>query len=555
MGNAAIYLNPEAYDTGGSALMGRHSAGESFLRGYIRHAKAERFHFWNVAGSKLETMNAFIQKVQPTDKPITWLGRGDRGGIREPGVAYIPTPYIAKQATWRLPFGQTAFGLCGVTHTTASHDVMDMIGNMLIAPVEPWDALICTSAAVRAATETQLEATAEYLERRLGVTRPNKPLIETISLGINAEEFSFSAENRKRWRAELEIPADAIVVLYVGRFNVQAKMNPLPMALAMELAAKQIDKPLYWVTSGWAKDDQYAEQFHKDSREVCPSVHYRTVDGRRPDVRFSIWSVADLFLSLSDNVQETFGLTPLEAMAARLPCVVSDWDGYRETVRDGVDGFRIPTYAPRPGLGKDLSFRHSQNWDSYNAYVGGASQFVAVDVEAAGAAIARLANDPDLRRRMGDAAHAYANGDLDWKALIPRYEALWEEQNARRTAAMAGPAPYAPAEDPWRLDPFRHFANYPTQAQSAKMRYSMSPDMTRAEIMNRLNRPVSNHSKPFLPSSAETDAIFVALSDDRQPATALELLEGFPPARRLFLERALMWLAKYGIVRIHPASS
>ena len=28
-------------------------------------------------------------------------------------------------------------------------------------------------------------------------------------------------------------------------------------------------------------------------------------------------------------------------MAAGLPVVVSDWDGYRDTVRDGVDGFRI----------------------------------------------------------------------------------------------------------------------------------------------------------------------------------------------------------------------
>jgi len=25
---------------------------------------------------------------------------------------------------------------------------------------------------------------------------------------------------------------------------------------------------------------------------------------------------------------ETFGLTPIEAMAAGLPCLVSDWDGY-----------------------------------------------------------------------------------------------------------------------------------------------------------------------------------------------------------------------------------
>ena len=29
-----------------------------------------------------------------------------------------------------------------------------------------------------------------------------------------------------------------------------------------------------------------------------------------------------------------------------MPVVVSDWDGYRDSVRDDVDGFRIPTMMP-----------------------------------------------------------------------------------------------------------------------------------------------------------------------------------------------------------------
>jgi glycosyltransferase involved in cell wall biosynthesis len=554
MANAAIYLNPEAYDTGGSALMGRQSAGESFLRGYIRHAKAESFHFWNVAESPIEVMNAFIAKVQPTDKPVRWLGRGNRAGLGEPGVVYIPTPNLPKQSAWRLPFGQTAYGLCGITHTTASQDIMDMIGNLLIAPVEPWDALICTSAAVRASTEAQLDATRDYLTQRLGVTTPNKPIIETIPLGINAEEFSFNEESRKRWRTELDIPDDAIVALYVGRFNVQAKMNPVPMAMAMELAAQRTTRPLYWIMSGWANSDKYAAGFHRDARAACPSVNYRVVDGRRPEVRFSIWSAGDFFLSLSDNIQETFGLTPLEAMAARLPCVVSDWDGYRESVRDGLDGFRIPTYAPRSGRGRDLAYRYSQGWETYNGYVGATSQFVAVDVDAAAAAIAQLANDPELRLRMGESARQHANTALDWKALIPRYEALWEEQNQRRLAAANGPRARILGEDPWRMDPYRLFANYPTESLNPDTRISLAPGMTWAEAHARLTSPTASYSRTYVPNPAENEALYSAIAGQKQ-ATARELVAGFTPGRQLFMERALLWFAKYGIVRIHPASS
>ena len=71
-----------------------------------------------------------------------------------------------------------------------------------------------------------------------------------------------------------------------------------------------------------------------------------------------VGSVRDIFCSLSDNIQETFGITPIEAMSAGLPVVVSDWDGYRDTVRDGIDGFRVPTQMPPPGYGDELALRH-----------------------------------------------------------------------------------------------------------------------------------------------------------------------------------------------------
>lgn len=37
--SACIYYAPEAYTTSGPKLMGRHAAGESFLRGFLTHSK------------------------------------------------------------------------------------------------------------------------------------------------------------------------------------------------------------------------------------------------------------------------------------------------------------------------------------------------------------------------------------------------------------------------------------------------------------------------------------------------------------------------------------
>ena len=553
MANAAIYLNPEAYNTTQNTLMGRHSAGESFLRGYIRHAVADTYYFWNVTNQPLVKMDEFVGRIEKVSKPVRWVQRGGLDQLGEPGVAYIPTPNLAKQSWWRHPTGSSVYALCGVTHTTASADIMDAISNMQLAPVEPWDALICTSRAVRAATETQLEATRDYLSHRLGARTHNSPILETIPLGINSDEFAANPASRKKWREELDIPEDAIVALYVGRFNVQAKMNPVPMALAMEAAAKRLKKRLYWVMSGWAGDEKYAETYHRETRNACPSVQYRIVDGRRPEVRFSIWSVADFFLSLSDNIQETYGLTPLEAMAAKLPCVVSDWDGYRESVRHNIDGFRIATYSPRAGTGRDLAYRYAHGWDSYSHYIGAAAQMTAVDIGASAEAIYQLATQPDLRKRMGEAAQKQAQSALDWKVIIPRYQALWEEQNKVRLAAIKSQTIRNVDEDPWRLDPFRLFASYPTEWVTPYTVIALSPGMTWEKAKAVLTGSLANFTPQMLPTLAEAEALYAALSTQPQ-ALVTDLVMGFPANRRAFMERSLTWFAKYGVARINGIS-
>ena len=95
------------------------------------------------------------------------------------------------------------------------------------------------------------------------------------------------------------------------------------------------------------------------------------LDGKNTDVVRCCWAAADIFLSLVDNPQETFGLAPVEAMAAGVPVVVSDWDGYRYTVTDGVEGFLISTLAPsRAQQGEELALQHDHGLLSYQDYVG-----------------------------------------------------------------------------------------------------------------------------------------------------------------------------------------
>lgn len=550
MANAAIYLHPDGFDTSAKRLLGRHSAGESFLRGFVRHADVDRFYFWNSAGKPQASLDALVARIEAPARPIQWISQMARPQLEAPGVLHIPAPDIAAEAWRRRPYGARRYAISGITHTTASAAVMRMLPELLIAPLEDYDALICTSTAVRSAVETQLGLMREYMGAAYGPRRRPEPQRVTIPLGVNCADFSTSPEHRKAWRERLAIPEDALVVLYVGRFHVRAKMNPALMAMALERAARRTGQTIYWVNSGWAENEQEAEEYHVETRKLCPSVRYLTVDGRPPDVRFSIWSVADLFLSFSDNIQETFGLTPVEAMAAGLPSVVSDWDGYKDTVRDGLDGFRIPTILPRPQYGVDLAYWYNNNWMSYDHYTGAVGQYAAIDLGAAERALVALLTDGDLRRKMGAQAQAQARTVFDWSAIIPQYQALWGEQDARRRAAAA----QAPSSiNPFAPDPFTLFASYPTRHLALEDMVELNPELNRPAALARLEAPLAAYSRVNRISPAEVEAVLDHLAG-QGPSTVSALRELVPEIRRNYLERGLIWLARHDVVAIRAAA-
>jgi len=550
MSNAAIYLNPEAFDTTTNALMGRHSAGESFLRGYLRHAEVDQFYFWNVANRPIADLQAFVNRIEPVSKPSVWIRYNDRVALGQAGVLNLPVPGVGAEAWARRPAGDAAYGICGLTHTTATDRVMDAIGELLIAPVKPWDALICTSSAVRAAVDRQLEATTDYLAHRFGGANVPKPRVETIPLGINVADFITTGEQKKAWRDRLNIDDDTVVALYVGRFNPAAKMNPLPMALALERAAALTDKKIAWVVAGWSDSDEMTESYHSGSRACCPSVQYIALDGRLPDVRFSVWAVGDFFLSLSDNIQETFGLTPVEAMAAGMPNIVSDWDGYRDTIRHGVDGFRIPSCAPRPGTGGDLAYRYANKWLSYGHYVGAVSQMTAIDVNEAARAIVALVDNQALRASMGAAARERAVIEFDWINVIKRYQALWLELNQRRLAEKeATGRPTGLIHNPWRMDPFSLFASYPTECLTSSTMLSLNPGANWDAVKVFIQSKMARSGVFGLPTEQELEGLLLALSKVRTISVA-DIVAEAPAGRRVFLERGILYFAKYGFVTI-----
>ena len=564
--NAAIYFHEEGYRTDQPKLMGRHAAGEGFLRGFLEHAEVDSL----VAYAENEQQFRIFEEIcgrsgaRNARLPRHWAGPGREAALAEAGTLMLPGPGLGEYAWQRRRGDPRAWALCGVTHTTASHRVMDSFGEFLTGPVEPWDAVICTSQAVLVTIERVLETHARWLEERVGASRFPRPLLPVIPLGIDCAALAPPEPQRqamrRRWRERLGIGPEDPVALFVGRLSWHAKASPLPMYLGLEQAAQALGLDgrqhgasggrgrVHLIEAGWHANDWIRDGFLEAQKAIAPSVRCHTVDGREPQARREIWHAADLFCTLFDNVQETFGLTPVEAMAAGLPVVGSDWNGYRDTLVHGETALLVPTTLPEPEAGLVFAERHEDGRDSYDHYCSQTSLVTAVDVAATGAALAALMGDPARRAAMGEAGRKRARALFDWQVVVGRYQELWAEQAAMRRAAAERPRDPAAPVHPLRDNPFLLFGHYPTRALGPMSRLRAvkdppaDPKRLSALRMARLDGRAPNPS----PLAWQLHGRLQAAGP--RGLTQGELLAALPAGERQPAALAIGWLMKLGLI-------
>jgi alpha-maltose-1-phosphate synthase len=547
---AAIFFHPEAYSTKGPRLMGRHAAGESFLAGFFRHHQSPTV--WAYV-SEADHAKSFQEAAQAfsLEERVSILTKENLQRLSEPGCLFLPGPNLTDFAWNRSFFSNASWSLCGITHTTASATAMDAIAGLISGPVQPWDALICTSPTVKQNVEKIMQAQVNYLQERLGIQRLVLPQLPVIPLGIHCDDFAFTETEKARARKALNINEDSIVVLFAGRLSFHAKAHPLAMYQALQNAQLAVPKPkqLVLLELGWFANEPIALSFREAAQWAAPALDVRHLDGRDPNTRRLAWAVADVFCSLADNLQETFGITPIEAMAAGLPTVVSDWDGYRGTVEHGVTGFRIPTTAPSPGHGQDLAQRHALGIDTYDFYCGFTSSLVSIDPAAASQAFEALFKSSDLRREMGATGRRVAKAQFDWSVILKLYESLWEGLAEIRRAASSN----KPQLWPSRMDPFEIFSGYPSRSLEyetilRRRQNSIEESMNYLENVMRLS--MVSFARPVMPTTKDLGLLLHAIPP--QGAAVGHILQALSAEKQLQGIRGLAWLLKLALLEVSP---
>ena len=264
--------------------------------------------------------------------------------------------------------------------------------------------------------------------------------------------------NRLQARQKLGIATNHAVVLWLGRLSLLTKIDPWPTYMVLERVARQLGRPLIFIECG--PDDKPSPHEAMESlRRLCPSVRFVRLGGSEPvseEVKRQALAAADVAVSLVDNAQETFGLAVAEAMAAGLPLVASDWSGYRDLVRDGIDGYLIPSAwaTAASQVSVSLGWQQFTGIQSFPAVAGALAQLVQLDLGAAELALLTVLSQPVMARAMGVAAARRARDLFSPEVVMAAHEALFAELDQCRCNAPADAhlaRPVSPQLDPVRV--------------------------------------------------------------------------------------------------------
>ncbi len=549
--NWAIYYHNDGFNIKGDRIMGRQAAGWSFLKGVI-NSRPKNLGLYIEDDQQKASAASDIKSILKKDQniEIDWIPFTKPELSSKFGGIFFPGPDLNEYSFYRSYHGHDTYSLIGITHTTASYGVMNSLRQIETSNLMPWDAIICTSESVLDTVNKVIESNRENLSAKNITTNNILPKFPIIPLGIDTDEFKFSDKEKTEARYMLGIGEDDIALIFVGRLSFHAKAHHLPMYLALEKVSKGLkNKKLHLIQTGWFANDYIKETFENEAKQICPSIQMHYLDGKDQKNKRLTFLSGDIFISLSDNIQETFGLTPLEGMASGLPVIVSDWNGYKDTVNDKENGFRIKTISLSDGFGQDIAYSHMMGALNYDHYIGYSSQRVAIDVRDCINKLTLLINDKNLRKKLGKNAQARAKKYFDWSIILNQYSSLKEELNSiRRVESKNYPEMCKKRLPTARLDPFYLFSSYPSEILTKNTNLYLINDVVPLNVRDLYKLKSIDYAILAIPSIEKIEMIYDIIIQKK--STNIEFLSSSINIDVNDIHKVVIWLLKFGYISL-----
>lgn len=471
-----------------------------------------------------------VSLYRPWDIPIKL-----KEGIYD--VVTLGDPVLDLLADLRHAISPTAFPITGITHSLHMYGGSSRSTQTLLSHTLPCDRIFCSSEAGKTVLQKAFDHQSEFLKERLKTNVTiHQPRLEVIPLGV--EPPAPTGQSQEEIRRHLGLPLNDPLLLCNGRICINTKMDHIPLLLALReiIQMPGLENTRLLLAGSTSLESSYLKALNFRITQLGLDDHVLFKLNYDSNLKASLYEAADIVLSLPDNTQETFGISPVEAMFLGKPLILSDWDGHRELIEEGVEGYKIPTYWAKGDPLADLTAVCTPHQSLFYA-----AQSVAVDIPILVDRLEKLLRNEDLRHTLGEAGKRRAQTLFRWENIINCYEEAWAQMMTE-----AKSLPWDPIRSEKLDTPSLHelFGHYPTHSLRAQTQFQ------RTDYGKRVSqRQETLCLYPSVLSWIDSSGVFEILNETAEPKSteALSKVLGHSQGASIYL---LLWMVKNGLLKI-----
>ena len=521
------YLPPES----GFQHVGRNIANHTFFQALLRYGHFEEYHFFlaNNAHRRMfeEGHRSFLEKIGAASKVKLFDRLELPFRLRECDyTVFHQSDHITLfNSLCHIRNQAGNFPVTAFIHSLSYQHFMSKYLEMIMGGAVTGDTLICSSSCGKKV----LENCFRQISSQLNLDSPSFGM-EVIPLGI--EDGAFSTPERSLCRKQLGLETDESIGLCFGRFSDYDKMDLFPLLQAFQRIYGD-DHPFRLILAGAIHSESYFKMVELWTKVLGIAEKVTIMTNISEKDKLALYGSADFFISVSDNPQETFGLTLLEAMACGLPLVVSDFDGYKEIVTDSV-GRRIKTiwgdFETLAALGPVMDEA------TYHRYI---AQSISIDVKELAKVMLFFFSNPDVCRDMGAAARKRFLRHFDSRVIISRLEELW-----LRLKSDFQRNPDNSVSDPMAMNVFKCFAHYVTAHLTPDLMIEAT-DYGKRMLSSGMEYPLLSEMGNLI-DHQEVATILTKMQKPSSVGDVLGAHQGEAWTRRYLL----LWMLKHGLLEV-----
>lgn len=331
-------------------------------------------------------------------------------------------PYSVDFSQIRSAMRKQFIPSCSIMHSVSWQDLLRFHISLLCLQ-EQYDALVATSRAAQHAFESIEDEVVEILESRLQHQFIRQRVtVKNIPLAIDPTTFGGCPKTLAR--QVLQLVNDGTYLLYFGRLSERYKADLEPLLRVFARLRREFPT-LRLIVAGYEGSEQYRFLLTSIAADLALGDSITFMVNIPPFLKQVVYSAADIFVAPVDNIQESFGIALLEAMASHVPVVASNWSGYRDIVEDGRTGLLVRTVWA--DLAKaDASWQASLGPTPHMEHL--LATTTAVDHEDLASKLRLLITNSNLRNTLAEAAYRQVCCNFSWAAVSRQYEDLWKWQ-------------------------------------------------------------------------------------------------------------------------------